>query len=110
MLLFLLIALASAALQIWFPWWSMVIAAAVLSFFMGKNFKQAFLSGFVACGLVWLVYAMMITSTEGSLMTDRIALLFTLPASWLLYVISFVIAATGGGLGASFGYSLKKLN
>lgn len=108
MLLFFLIALLSALLQVWFPWWCIVIVAGVLSFFAGKSFTHALVGGFFACGSVWLLYAFFITTLEGSLMTERIAVLFKLQASWLLYVISFLIAATGGGLGALLGFSLKR--
>lgn len=107
-ILFLLIALLSGLLQLWLPWWSMILVAAGMSFLMGKTFLQTFLAGFFACGLVWLVYAVIITAANGSIMTDRIAILFSLPASWMLYVVSFLVAAIGGGLGAWLGYSLKK--
>ena len=107
-ILFFLIALLSGLLQLWLPWWSMMLVAAGMSFLLGKTFWQTFLAGFLACGLVWLIYAIMIAITHGSLMTDRIASLFSLPASWLLYLVSFLIAAIGGGLGAWMGYSLKR--
>ncbi|HUM46564.1 MAG TPA: hypothetical protein PLD84_06535 [Chitinophagales bacterium] len=110
MILFLLIALLSALLQFFLPWWTMMVAAAVLSFFLGKNFRHAFFAGSLACGMAWLIYELLITFIEGSLMTDRIAALFSLPASSLLCGISFLIAAIGGGLGAWLGYSLKKIN
>lgn len=108
MLLFFLMALLSALLQVWLPWWCIVIVAAVLSFFGGKSFTHAIVAGFFACGTVWLLYALLITNADGSLMTERIAVLFTIQAPWLLYVISFLIAATGGGLGALLGFSLKR--
>lgn len=110
MILFLLIALLSTLLQLWLPWWTMMFAAAGLSFLLGKNFMHAFFAGFFACGTVWFIYALLITFTKGGLMTDRIAVLFSLPSSSLLYGISFLIAAIGGGLGAWLGYSLKKIN
>lgn len=109
MLLFFLIALLSAMVQVWLPWWYLVIVAAVMSLLVGRSFRHAFLSGFLACGLVWLVYALVIGITQGNLMTVRIAELFILPASALLYVISFLIAAAGGGLGAVLGFSLKRI-
>ncbi|MEO6167206.1 MAG: hypothetical protein ABIO46_13650 [Chitinophagales bacterium] len=109
MILFLLIALLSALLQLWLPWWSMMTAAILLSFFLGKNFRHAFFAGFFACGMVWLIYALAISFTAGNLMTDRIAVLFSLPASALLWLVSFLVAAIGGGIGAWLGYSLKKI-
>ena len=107
MLLFFLIAIFSALLQLVFPWWSMVIVAALLSFLMGKTFRHSFFSGLLGCGIVWLVYALFVTASTGNLMTQRIAELFSLPATWLLFVVSFLVAAIAGGVGAWTGYSLK---
>lgn len=109
MLLFFLIAIFSALLQLFLPWWSMVLAAVLLSFSMGKTFRHSFFSGLLGCGIVWPVYALFVTAFQGNLMTQRIAALFSLPASWILFVIGFLVAAIAGGMGAWTGYSLKRI-
>lgn len=108
MILFLLILLVSALLQLWMPWWSMLIAAAVLSYLAGKSYAHAILSAFFACGIGWLGYALIISYSEGNLMTNRVAELFTLPAPWLLYLVSFLFAAVTGAIGGWSGFAIKK--
>lgn len=109
MILFLLILILSALLQIWLPWWSMLLAAGVLSCFAGKSYLHAMISAFLACGTVWLGYALIITSKEGMLMTMRIAELLTLPAMELLYVINFALAGITGMTGAWCGVAIKRI-
>ena len=108
MILFLLILLISGLLQLWLPWWSMLIVAALLSYLAGKSYTHAILSAFLACGIVWLGYALMISGSEGNLMTNRVAELLTLPSAWLLYTISFIFAAVTGAIGAWSGFAIKK--
>jgi len=109
MMLFFLIAVFSFLIQLLLPWWSMAIAAFIVSFGIGKKPLSTFLSGFCACGLVWLLYALFIHFTKGDLMTERIAQLFTLPSSWLLYLITLLLAAIIGGFASWSGLSLKHL-
>lgn len=108
MLLFILIFIFSFLIQLLLPWWSFAIVAALLSYFLSKKSFQTFLIGFIACGLVWLTMAFYTTALSGSIMTDRIAQLFQLPNSTLLYVICFLVAALVGGLAALTGNYLKK--
>ena len=108
MILFLLILILSALLQIWLPWWSMLLAAGVLSCFAGKSYLHAIVCAFLACGTVWLGYALIINNTQGMLMTGRIAELLALPAVQLLYVINFAFAGITGMIGAWCGVAIKK--
>ena len=107
MLLFFLIAILSGLIQIFLPWWSMTVMAAILCFFLGKNMKQVFIAGFFGCGIVWLLYSLYLTITNGSVMTERMANLFSLPGSWLLFLVSFLIASLAGSISAAAGYSLR---
>ena len=107
MLLFFLILIFSWLMQLFLPWWSMVLVAAVLSFGIGRNFKQVILAGFCGCGILWLIEALYIAVSRGNLMTVRMAELFSLPASWLLFFVTFLLAAIAGMAGAWFGFSLR---
>jgi hypothetical protein len=107
MLLFFLIAILSWLVQMFLPWWSMIVVTAALCFFMGRTMKQVFFAGFFGCGLVWPLYGLYINAVNGSLMTDRMSNLFSLPGSWLLFLVSFLVAAIAGSIAAAAGYSLK---
>ncbi len=109
MLLFLLIAVLSFLVQLFLPWWSMMIVAFALSFLLGKKTAQVFIAAFSACAIVWLLMEIFIHATRGDLMTNRIAELLSLPASVLLYIATFVIAGVVGGVAALAGFFLKEI-
>ena len=93
MMLFFLITIFSFLLQLFLPWWSMAIAAFVISFLLGKKPWQVFLAAFFACGIVWLLMALYTHFMKGDLMTNRIAGLLFLHGSLVLYIGVFLIAA-----------------
>lgn len=109
MFLFFLIAVLSFLIQLFLPWWTMAIVAFSGAFFYGKKAALTFAAGLLACGVVWLLMALYIHFTHGDLMTDRIAVLLKLPASWILFPVSFFIAGIVGGLAAVSGYYLKTI-
>ena len=46
------------------------MVAALLSYLAGKSYTHAILSAFLACGIVWLGYALMISSSEGKMVNS----------------------------------------
>ena len=109
MLLFFLIAFISWLLQLFLPWWIMPVTAFVTSSLLAKSTAHAFWSGSLGGGLTWLIPALITSFAQGTLMTERMATLFSLPGSWLLYPVTFLIAGLTGGLAALSGYYLKSL-
>ncbi|HYV94326.1 MAG TPA: hypothetical protein VE978_21305 [Chitinophagales bacterium] len=109
MMLFFLITIFSFLLQLFLPWWSMAIAAFVISFLLGKKPWQVFLAAFFACGIVWLLMALYTHFMKGDLMTNRIAGLLFLHGSLVLYIGVFLIAAIVGGFAALTGFYLKEI-
>jgi hypothetical protein len=109
MILFILIAVFSFLIQFFLPWWGMVAVALILGFLMGTRSVQSFLSGFFACGLVWLFMAFYIHFTRGDLMTNRIAELLSLHGTMILYAGVFFVAALAGGLSSLSGYFLREI-
>ena len=109
MILFFLIAVFSFLLQLFLPWWSMTIAAFVISFLLGKKLWTVFFSAFLACGIVWLLMAVYIHFTKGDIMTSRIAELLSLSSSVMLYVGAFLTAGIVGGIAALAGFFLKEI-
>ncbi|MFI5135694.1 MAG: hypothetical protein ACHQD9_07565 [Chitinophagales bacterium] len=109
MFLFFLIAILSFLFQLFLPWWSLAIVAFGCAFFLGRKSVKSFSAGFLASGIVWLLMALFIHFTKGDLMTNRISQLLSLPSSWLLYLITFLIAGIIGGLAAVSGFYLKSI-
>ncbi len=65
-----------AALQVFFPWWAMPIAAFVLGAAFGQRVFSSFLMGFFAIALLWGGYAFYLHLGNEGILSGRIAQLF----------------------------------
>jgi hypothetical protein len=108
-MLFLLIALLSFALQFFMPWWIIAIIAFGAAYWKAHSATTAFLSGFLAIVVVWVIKATFThVQTEG-ILSARIAELFFLPSPILLIVITVLIGGLVGGMAALSGFFVKQL-
>lgn len=107
----ILIALLSFAAGLYLPWWSMALVAFLVAFFIGQKPSMAYLSGFVACLLLWGSLALWIDVQNEHILSKRMATLFPLGgSSWMLVFVTGVLAAIIGGMAALSGsYLLKYL-
>ncbi len=105
----ILIAIISLLLQWFMPWWSIVIAAALIGVMFSLSGFHSFLSGFFGTAIVWWGYAWMIDAKNQSLLSTRIAELFQLGSPMLLIFICGIVAGLVGGLAAVSGSEIKKL-
>jgi hypothetical protein len=109
MRLFFFIFIGVAVAQFFLPWWTMAVIAALAAFFFANGYREALLAGSLACGSCWLLYATYLTLANGMVMTGKVATMFSLPGTWPLYIITFLLAAITGGLGACTGFSAKNI-
>jgi hypothetical protein len=86
-------------LQLFLPWWSLAVGAAVVAFFFDQSGWRAFLGGFVAAFLLWGAAAAWLNSSGGSLLADRLNQL--LPVNSLL--LTGLVGGLVGGLAALTG-------
>lgn len=103
------IAVVAYLLQWYLPWWSVVIAGFIISLILSSNGLVSFLSGFLGVGIYWFILAYMIDSNTNSILTERVASLFSLPDSFLLILVTAVIGGLAGGLGALSGGHLRDI-
>jgi len=112
----LLIAFLAALLQLFLPWWSVAIAAFLVSFILPNKSFFAFASGFIAILLLWVGYAFFISSANNNLLALKVTeLLKQLTGGNLLglYLFTGLIGALVGGFAAltgSFAAKLKTTN
>ena len=109
MILFFIIAVLSFVVQLFLPWWSMIIVAFGAAFFAGRKAGSSFLGGMLGCGIVWLLMSIFISVTKGDLMNGKIAELLQLPSPFLLFLVSFLIAGIIGGVAALSGFFLRAI-
>lgn len=91
------------------PWWSVAIASLLISFIISTKGFSSFVSGFLGIGLLWFLLATIIDIRTGSILTERVAGILSLPNNWLLLLITSLIGGLTGGFGALTGSHFRNL-
>ncbi len=104
-----IIAIMCYALGPVMPWWIVSVCAFVVSFFLPGNNFNAFLSGFLGVGLLWMVMAWKFDMEAGSHMSNKIAQLFQLDDPMYLILGTGAIGAIVGGFSAFTGNSFRQI-
>ena len=91
------------------PWWSIIYCAAFAAFIIpGSNFN-AFLSGFLGVGLLWLIAAWKIDVETDSIISSKIVQLFPVEEVSMIIILTGVLGAIVGGFSAVTGNSFKQI-
>ncbi|WP_395803416.1 hypothetical protein [Daejeonella sp.] len=101
-MLFLLIAIVSLILQLFLPWWIIAPVAFSLAAWNAHSAKNAFISGFLAIFVIWIIAGLVHTIPNENILANRVANMLTLPSSSLSWLIVLVISGVIGGLAAGF--------
>jgi hypothetical protein len=105
----ILIALLSLSACLYLPWWSIAIAAFIVSAAIPQKPAMAFLAGFVALFILWGALAWFISSNNDHLLAHRVSLLILKqdnPA--LLVTVTALIGALVAGLAALSGSFVRR--
>jgi len=94
----LIILIATYSVQIFIPWWSILLVPFLVNSLIFSKGFSSFGSGFIGVGLLWLIKATLIDLNTESILTSQIAELFSLPNTYLLILLTALI----GGLAAGF--------
>ncbi len=103
----ILTAVLAYLIQTILPWWSVVIASFSVSFIISTKGLSSFVGGFVGIGILWFALATIIDYQTDSILTDRVAGIFSLPTSQLLILSTSIIGGLAGGFGALTGSYLR---
>lgn len=102
----LVIVVAGFFLELFFPWWSVAIAAFIGGMVLTTRFN--FLAGFLGVGLLWIGKALITDLSSQSDLADRVARIFMLHNKFLLLLFTFVLIGLVGGFAAMSGGALRK--
>lgn len=105
----ILTAVMAYSLQTMLPWWSVVIASFSISFIISTKGLSSFVGGFLGVGILWFILAAITDIQTDSILTDRVAGIFSLPNNFLLILITSIIGGLVGGFGALTGMQLRSL-
>lgn len=103
----LLTAFLSYIICLFLPWWGIAIVAFLVALLVRQTIGESFLAGFTALFLLWGVLALWIDIKNESILSTKIAQLFSLGEShFLLILLTALIGALVGGFAAMCGASL----
>ncbi len=95
--------------QLFLPWWVVAFCAFGVNLFLPTKGFNAFLSGFLGVGLLWLAVASTIDVRTDGLLTDKVAAIMSLSPPFLLVAVTGLIGGLVGGMAALTGTLLRNL-
>jgi hypothetical protein len=99
-LLFVTVLFSALLLQLFLPWWIVVVIGFAAGLASSMPSWQKGLTVFAAIGLLWLGAALFITVTESAVLLPRIAALLQLPSTWMVFGVTVLIGAVPSSLAA----------
>lgn len=91
------------------PWWSIVVAAAVVALFLSKKNIVSYAAGFTAGAMIWGTWAYLIDGANQGILSARMGSLMGGLSSLELTFATAFIAALLMAMGALSGASLQRL-
>lgn len=91
------------------PWWVLFIAAGLSSMVVKSSGITSFFAGFFGVAIQWFFQTLFIDMANESILSTRIAQLFSLNSSFLLMLITALIGGFCGGFGALTGNQLVRI-
>jgi hypothetical protein len=102
--------LAMLGLQLLTPyWWWVMIVPFAFGAAAARSGWKAFGTCFFAAGLLWLGTSLFLYLTGSGLIASRMASMFGLGKSWLMVVVTALIAAVAAGVSGYTGYVVRTL-
>ena len=97
-------------LQLFTPWWGVVLATALSSFIIRLKGGWVFFAPFLVIGLFWAAQAYLIAAANDFILAQKIAVLLPLNGSLpLLLLVTAVVGGLVAALGSISGRTLKVL-
>jgi hypothetical protein len=91
------------------PWWTIGICAAIITMGFTLNKITAFLGGFTAISLLWMIVATLIDVRTNGILSAKIAPLLGFQSATLLILLTGLVGGMVGGLGALSGQQVRTL-
>jgi hypothetical protein len=101
--------LLAFACGLYLPWWSVALAAFVVAALIYQPPLRSFLTGFCAILLLWFGLILAINAANDNILSARVSTVMNLGGSYMLVILSCIVGAIVGGLGALTGSFLRKI-
>ena len=103
------IAAFSYLLPFYTPWWIIFIIAFLGGLLIKGNGFNAFNSGFLAGGMVWLGLSFKLDMETSSILSQKIVELFPITDTTLLHLVAGLIGAFSAGFASLTGASFRQI-
>lgn len=103
----ILTAALSYGLERFFPWYSVAFASFIIAYLINIRGFASFIAGALGVGLLWLTYAWIIDYNTQSILSEKMADLFSLSDSIYLLILTLLTGFFVGGLSAWSGHSFR---
>lgn len=108
MIEFLIILIVSFLLQMFLPWWIIVIISFVTCAALGKAGKTSLWAPFFAIFLLWTAVAMFKTIPNDNILVNRVAEMLGLKAWGLVLLLSALLGSFAAAISGFCGYHFKR--
>jgi hypothetical protein len=93
---------------LYLPWWSIALISFLVLLLIPQGVGISFLAGFISIFLLWAGLALVIDIKNESIMSQKIAALFSLgEASFILIIITGLLGGLVAGFAAMSGSTLR---
>ena len=94
----ILIAVLAYLGQLIGPWWMVFIAAGLGGVLVKNKGVASFFAGFLGVAILWFLQVLLIDMANESILSARVAQLFSLNSSILLVLVTALVGGICGGL------------
>ncbi len=106
---FLLTALLSFAACLYLPWWSIAVAAFIISALIPQKPFVSFITGFLSAFILWSVLAFWLSNNNDHLLAHKVSIIILkIDNPYLLIAATGVIGGMVAGFAALTGSFLRK--
>jgi hypothetical protein len=103
---FICIIILAFVMELFFPWWSIAVAAALGGFAVKS--KANFLAGFLALAVLWLAKALVIDSQAAAPLADQVVKILMVNSKVVVFLATALVGGLVGGFAAMTGSMLRK--
>ena len=107
---FVLTLVLAYILGLFFPWWSVMLAAIITAFLIPLKKSSMFFIPFLAIALLWIIQSWLLSSVNDYTLAKKIAILLPLGGNqFLLIIVTGIIGGLAAGIAGIFGKQCKLL-
>jgi hypothetical protein len=104
-------ALVAFACGLYLPWWTVAFASFLVAILIYQPPVRSFFTGFFGVLLLWMAMIIKINTSNETILAPKISMLMGFGNSvFALMLVSSLVGAIVGGLGALTGSLLRKVN